>query len=182
MIAWMPPSASPSSATLKPSRVSISSWLRIRSAPLRPMASSSPSPIMADQRSAISTSSAVRSPPPASSPPPSIAAHSAARPSSPPAAAPVAAAARRSSAEPPCGAPLSVVSFSAMAPGPLLNDDFLEQDPVDLVRPDGQVDATQQLLLQSVDAGRALEVVCPQLAQVDLESVEHPRQDRRQGL
>src|SRR5215208_3789672 len=60
----------------------------------------------------------------------------------------------------------------------LLEDDVLEEHRVDLGRVDGHVDAAQQLLAQTVDAGGAVEVARPELAYEDLETILDPRQQR----
>jgi hypothetical protein len=61
---------------------------------------------------------------------------------------------------------------------PPLDDDLLEQDGGDMVRRDRQIDAPGQLLFQPIEPGGAVEVGRPQLAQVGLEGVHHPRHQR----
>src|SRR5437868_898165 len=59
-----------------------------------------------------------------------------------------------------------------------LDDDFLEQDSVDSVWCKHRVDAPGQFIAQPIESSRALEVGGSQLAQIGLESVHEPRQDR----
>src|SRR5215813_5993769 len=164
MIARMPEfSLSVMSARLKPRRLSISSWFRMRSAP--PL-------LLAPGR----TVRRPRSSPPIGRPcrrclpPPPPSRRRRRRP---------APASRRPSASRP----------ARRAPGPirlrdrlglrpcwfvrraLLDDDFLEQHGVDLARRDRDVDAPRQLLAHAIESGRAFEVALTHLAQIGLERV-----------
>ena len=65
-----------------------------------------------------------------------------------------------------------------LATSPSLDDDFLEQHRVDPARRDGDIDAARQLFLQPVEAGRAVEIGRPQLAQIGLERVHDARHER----
>src|SRR5690349_14473137 len=141
----------------KPRRPSISSWLRMRSAPpLEPCPSSS------------------------------IEAHSL-RTSSPPtpcsaSAAPQSAARSSSGCDaPPCSAraaPHSAIRSWSAGPAISLHHDLFEQHRVDLGRVDRDVDAPRQLLLQPEEAGRSLEVGGAELAHIGLKGVEHARHHR----
>src|SRR5579863_7756601 len=188
MIARMPElSLSETSARLKPSSESISSWVRMRSAPPLAAWMKWPSSTMAAQCAAIaseplsgsaggavcaSTSAAVCS---ASSATPHSAASaswstwSLAIPSArqSPRISLFRSAAKRVEPE-----------WQAFADRASLNHDFLEQHGGDPVRRDRGVDAPRQLLLEPVKSGRAFEIGRPQLAQISLEGVHQPRHHR----
>src|SRR5712671_7007119 len=80
----------------------------------------------------------------------------------------------------------STESFSAIfRSAPSLNDDFLEQHRVDLAWRDRGIDSPGQLFLEAKQAGGAVEVAGPQLAQVGLENIgdaRHRRLDRLELL
>ena len=63
----------------------------------------------------------------------------------------------------------------------LLNDHFFEEDVADAIRRGGDVDPAQQFFLQAHDAGRALDVVHAQFAQIALELVDDARHQRLQA-
>src|SRR6267154_999103 len=161
MIARMPEfSLSVMSVRLKPRRLSISSWLRMRSAPpLFPAwTNCPPSSIIAAHWAAMSSSAASAAgmaPAPAPAPPFGVTPWSArARPHS----------AARSSWS------------SAMAV--LLDDDFLEQHGVHLAGCDREVDAPRQFFAQPVEPGRTFEIALAHLAQIGLERVHDARHQR----
>src|SRR5262245_10806799 len=185
MIARMPElSLSETSARLKPSRLSISSWVRMRSAP--PLAlcmKLEPSSTMAAHCEAAASV-------------PSLALSTGA-------ACCCAFAASASSASPhsAASASWSIWSLPRLMVHPLvrakadraeslpvqsrqgsenasLDDDFLEQHRIDAVRTDRHIDAAGKLFLEAVEAGGAVEVGGPQLAQIGLERVHHPRHRR----
>src|SRR5262249_46532469 len=167
MIARMPEfSLSVMSARLKPRRLSISSWFRMRSAPplLPAWTNCPPSSIIAAHWAAMSS---VPSPPP-----PSMAAPGSGRPP-PLGAAPCSARARPHSA--------ARSSWSSAISGglaALLDDDFLEQHGVDLARRDRDIDAARQFLAQPVEPGGAFKVALAHLAQIGLERVHDARHQR----
>src|SRR5215472_9559403 len=155
MIARMPElSVIDTSVMLKPRSVSISSWLRMRSARSFGLDENElVSSIIAAHWAAISSLTA----------------------SSGAALADSGAVVSSSSAAPHSAASASwSTCFSAMAT-PSLDDDFLEQHGVHLAGRDRDVDAPGELFLEAVEARRAVEVGRPQLAQIGLEGVHDAR-------
>src|SRR3954465_14942163 len=145
MIARMPElSLSDTSERLKPSRLSISSWLSTRSVPPLPEFCEN---LDSSEGAADHCAAVVSTPGPA---PPAVG------------AAASAVAASGSSASPHSAAIASCSIWSLgwlmSAASRSLNDDFLEQPRVDAGGRDRGVDAARQLLLQPVEAGRAVEV------------------------
>src|SRR5580658_2934025 len=63
----------------------------------------------------------------------------------------------------------------------LLHQHFLEEHVGHLDRRRRRVDARQEFLAQPIDAGRAPEVLDPELAQIDLERVDDARHHRLQA-
>src|SRR5665213_95525 len=171
MIARMPElSLSETSDRLKPSRLSISSWLSTRSVP----------PLLPCENFASSFGDADHCPLVFSMPgpaPPVVGADASA----------VAASGSSASPHSAAMASCSIWSFGWLMGGtcfrcttlPSLDDDFLEQHGVNAGRCDGDVDATRQCLLQPVEAGGAVEVGWPQFAKVGLKRVHDARHDRR---
>src|SRR5882757_208210 len=171
MIARMPElSLSETSDRLKPSRLSISSWLSTRSVPPLPVPAPcenlDSSPGAVDHRSTVASR-----PGPA---PPVVGAEASA------------VAASGSSASPHSAAMASCSIWSLdwliFLTSPSLNDDFLEQHGVDAGGRDRDVDAPRQLLLQPVQAGRAVEIARAQFAEIGLKRVHDARHDRRDLL
>src|SRR5580704_12309841 len=165
MMARMPEFSSRlTSPTVKPSRLSISSWLRTRSPPLLPPPKSRlPSSTMAAHCSAIDSVSSLA------------------------AAASAASAGSSESSEASHWAAMaswSTGSLPAMIVRSvsLLNHDFLEQHGADLDRRHRDIDPPRQFLLQAEQPGRAVEVGRPQFAQVSLEDVGDARHRRLELL
>src|ERR1043165_8188701 len=166
MIARMPElSLSDTSERLKPSRLSISSWLSTRSVPPLPTFCEN---LDSSEGTADHCAAVVSTPGPA---PPVVG------------AAASAVAASGSSASPHSAAMASCSIWSLdwlMCPtSPSLNDNFLEQHSVDEGGCDRDVDAARQFLLQPVQAGRAVEIARTQFAKVGLKCVHDARHDRR---
>src|SRR6266849_1057856 len=164
MMARMPELSSRlTSPALKPSRLSISSCDRTRSPPfLPPPKSRLPSSTMAAHCSAMVPESSLAA-----------------------AASAACAGSSESSEASHCAAMASwsTESFSAMIfrCAPSLNDDFLEQHRVDLAWRDRGIDPPGQLFLEAKQAGGAVEIAGPQLAQIGLENIgdaRHRRLDR----
>src|SRR4051812_38089129 len=160
MIARMPEfSLSVMSVRLKPRRLSISSWLRMRSAPplLPAWTNCPPSSIMAAHWAAMSSS-------------PAPSATGAMLSAAPPfGVTPWSARARPHSA---------ARSSWSSAMAVLLDDDFLEQHGVHLAGRDREVDAPRQFLAQPVEPGRTFKIGLAHLAQIGLERVHDARHQR----
>src|SRR5882724_1639066 len=170
MIARIPElSLSDTSERLKPSRLSISSWLSTRSVPPLPLLFGEN--FESSEGAADHCAAVVSRPGPA---PPVVG------------AAASAVAASGSSASPHSAAMASCSIWSLdwliFLTSPSLNDDFLEQHGVDAGGRDRDVNAARQFLLQPVEAGRAVEIARTQFAKVGLERVHDARHDRRDLL
>src|SRR5688500_9358802 len=76
----------------------------------------------------------------------------------------------------PHSAAMSISSSAIFAR--LLQQEFFEEDLIHLGRENSLVDAAQELFLQSVHAGRTVEVLGPHFAQMRLETVDDARQER----
>src|SRR5262245_21280361 len=152
MIARMPElSVIDTSVMLKPRSVSISSWLRMRSARSFELGVNElVSSIMAAHWAAISSLTVSTG-----------------------AAADSGAAASSSRAAPhsAANASWSTCASAAIVRPPSLDDDLLEQHGVHLAGRYRHVDPTGEFLLEAVEPGRSVEVGRPQLAQVGLERV-----------
>src|ERR1700733_1127213 len=165
MMARMPELSSRlTSPTLKPSRLSISSCDRTRSPPFLPVPKSLlPSSTMAAHCRAMFSESSLDAA----------------------SAASLAGSAESSDASH-CAAIASWSTGSLPAmffrSTSSLNDDFLEQNRVDLVWRNRRVDAPRQIFLEAKQARRTGEVGRTQFAQVGLEDVGHPRQRRLDSL